>query len=1082
MNQLLGKPSFISSAVLGMDGVITVDDELQIVQLNRNAEVIFGYDELELIGESITKLLPDNVEENARIYADTFSLSCPKHNYIFTEHDGLAGQNAAGKTTALKANIFSITYDGSCYFTILIQNLFINSDDCNSAPGIHTSNSNKSERKDPAAIYSLNRHSSRKSGTISRLGIIEHWVEADKYCWSQEVFEILEIDANSNIPSKTLFAALVHPEDLSLINHISTQAQKKQSSYHIHHRLLMKNGKIKYIERRINLYFNANGLLERELELLKDISDEILNEQKINETTEILRAVIDTAHVAIAQLDPKMNFIFVNKTYADADDKTPEYFIGKNHFELYPNPENEEIFRNVVRTGEKYTVKAKPFEYEYSPERSISHWDWTLTPIKDINGVVTSIVLSLQNVTERVNALSQANQSKLKLHKLNERLEELVDERTSQLEEERAFTNTVLETQGALVLVLNRYGKIVLFNRACELSSEYDREEVSGQTYWDTLIDPEYRDAVIKQFDRLLETGMPSDSEGRLTTKSAKTRIIDWSSSTIKEKDSNSVYYVVMTGLDVTERRITEKLLKRTSDNLDIAQKITKIGSWEYDLTSNKLWWSDEYFNIFGYDPQTSNPSKELYLDRIHKHDREKAISATEQLQKRGYKEIILRIDVPGSETRVISEIARAEYDKNGNPTLLKGTVQDISDITKAEQERNQLQRQLQQAHKMESIGQLTGGIAHDFNNILAAILGFTRLASIRFAKDEEDTLTEYLHEIEKAGKRASSLVKQMLAFSRGDTQDFSVFDPIPVIKESTKMLRSTITSSIVLNEQLISDNLYIDSNALQLQQAIVNLILNARDAIKEKGEISIRVTKENMKAVECISCHKIFSGDHLVISVKDTGGGIDQDIISNIFEPFFTTKPVGEGTGMGLAMVHGFLHSSGGHIRLDINPGLSTIVKLYFPVVSLENQPEIDLLLEKKDANDDEGNKDKKILIVDDEPAVVKYMREYLAMHHYDVEGTTSSVDALDKIKSNPTQFNLLITDQSMPNLTGEELLHEVRKINPNLPIILNSGYSDIEDENQVNEDDGLTFYLSKPINQKALNEKIKQIFNNNI
>lgn len=1075
MNLLLSKPNFITNAVIGIGGVVTFDDDLKIVQINHNAEHILGYLESHLLGKSVTAILPVSAGRNKTI----FSHSSDNRSYKLNKTSGhtiFCALHSTGQHIPIKATIFSITYDENRYFTLLFEKISSEKCNCkNDDMDCTIVNENIQDSKDLLATTYIERPRSRQ---VKKIGIVETCHLTHNYRWSDEFFEILELDNDSTVVAPDTIAEFTHPEDVELIQKIREKAIEDNSSYKVHHRFLLKNNVTKFIERRVELIYDRSGNLIRELELFNDITTEVIEEQSINETCKVLRAVLDTSHLSIALIDRDMNFTFVNKSYADLDNKEPEYFIGKNHFELYPNAENEKIFREVLSTGKKYSVYAKPFEYEHNPERGTTHWDWTLTPVTDTDGYVTGLLLSLQDVTERVNALSIATYSRLKLHKLNERLETIVEERTTELKQERAFINTVIESQSALVMVLNYYGDIVIFNKACEQVSEYSRFEAIGKKYWDIFLEPSQREEATKLFVNLLETSRPAQMENDWITKNGVKKIIEWSCTTIMDEKENYVQYIVMTGIDVTERRHTEKLLKRTSDTLGVAQQTTKIGSWEYEYQTDKLWWSDEYFEIFGLDPVTDIPSKELYINSIHEEDRSKTNTAAKQLKQKGYKDITVRVLVPDGDIRVIHEIAQAEFDKEGQPILLRGTVQDITDITKSEKERNQLQRQLQQAHKMESIGQLTGGIAHDFNNILAAILGFTRLASTRFASENE-ILDEYLQEIEKAGQRASNLVKQMLAFSRGDIQDYIKFDPLPIIKESIKMLHSTIPSSITISENLTTESLFIESNALQLQQAIVNLIVNARQALNGKGNIFIQGSKVTLPPTECVSCHKVFSGDYLVISVKDTAGGIDPEIISNIFEPFFTTKPVGEGTGMGLSMVHGFLHSSGGHVHLEIEPGKTTTISLYFPIC---NGPTEELTDQQTDiASKIKDNKAKsyRILIVDDEETVCKYLNDFLTMHDYIVDYTTSSEEALDKIKENVSKYDLLITDQSMPKLTGDELIEEVRKIKPTLPVILCTGYYDDVTDNSF-DDNGTTFFTSKPINQGVLVDTVNHFIEN--
>ncbi|HEY5603254.1 MAG TPA: response regulator, partial [Gammaproteobacteria bacterium] len=521
---------------------------------------------------------------------------------------------------------------------------------------------------------------------------------------------------------------------------------------------------------------------------------------------------------------------------------------------------------------------------------------------------------------------------------------------------------------------------------------------------------------------------------------------------------------VIATGIDITERRKTEKKLQQSETSLQAAQRIAKVGSWEMDAQTGKLWWSDENYRIFGLNPGQFEPSLEAYYESIHPDDLPTAKAAAIKLAEQGHIDIINRILLPSGEQRIVREIAETETDADGRPLVMRGTVHDITELKQSEEERNQLQRQLQQAQKMESIGHLTGGIAHDFNNILASILGFTQLAITRFAPNREGTLGNYLSEIEKGGKRASDLVKQMLAFSRGDTQGHTILNPHPILIESVKMLRSTIPSSITLNYKPPGFDIRIQTDALQLQQAVVNLIINARDSLEGKGRIEVIFKSAVINSVECSSCHKLFSGNYAGVFVKDNGSGIAKEIIPRIFEPFFTTKKIGQGSGMGLALVHGFVHASGGHVGIETGIDSGTTMKLYFPLCDFDTDSShgnaSPLFGDSLARNGDTI----KILVVDDEEAIVKLVSEILEIHNYQVVSTTSSKQALKTLTDSPDEFAVLVTDQAMPDLSGVDLIHEIRKNNTKIPIIICTGYSDIVNEFNFAEK-GASRFLAKPV-----------------
>lgn len=418
---------------------------------------------------------------------------------------------------------------------------------------------------------------------------------------------------------------------------------------------------------------------------------------------------------------------------------------------------------------------------------------------------------------------------------------------------------------------------------------------------------------------------------------------------------------------------------------------------------------------------------------------------------------------------------------QNNKPLHCILQVISLTSLHKAEQEKLRLHNQLQHAQKMEAIGQLTGGIAHDFNNMLASILGYAQLAESQFGTTS-DKLKRYLEEIVKAGKRASNLVQQMLAFSRGEGGKLQSIAPEPVVKEVVNLMRATISSSMHLKVQISEAIPNIQGDAVQLHQVIMNLIINSRDAMHDKGTISLAVHHSDIDQGECSSCHSSIDGSFVEVSVADTGEGIPGDIIDRIFDPFFSTKAVGKGSGMGLAMVHGIVHSGGGHLIVESEIGKGTTIRLIFPVAKQEIAA-----IEATDVLPSAGeaflnpvknmsNNQKSILVVDDEPAIAEYLEDLLGIQGYETDIFMDSHSALESFKNNPQSYQALITDQTMPELTGLELATLVHGIRPDLPIILCSGYSE-QLQDQALENLPVDVFLDKPLRAEMLLDTLGQL-----
>lgn len=376
------------------------------------------------------------------------------------------------------------------------------------------------------------------------------------------------------------------------------------------------------------------------------------------------------------------------------------------------------------------------------------------------------------------------------------------------------------------------------------------------------------------------------------------------------------------------------------------------------------------------------------------------------------------------------------------------------------------LENELRQAHKMESIGRLAGGIAHDFNNILAAISGFSQLALDGLPADSQAAAD--INEVVGASNRAALLVKQILSFSRKEQKNLSPVNLPEVLSESLVLLRATIPSTIEIIDTIESEEKLVLADATMLHQVIINICTNASHAMEEKGgrlevELRIKATSEiTSQHVDAMNAPQ-----YAVMTFKDNGSGIDAKICQHIFDPYFTTKEVGKGSGMGLAVVHGVINSHHGFIDVDSTPGIGTTFTIYLPSVDSEYK----VLEDIKDL----PAGDERILIVDDESAIVLLTTRRLENLGYRVTPTTKSTEALELFKKNPNNFDLIISDQTMPQLRGDQLAREILAVRPEIPIIICTGYS-----SQITTDratiPGVKSCLSKPVDYNLLANTIRK------
>ncbi|MBW2169460.1 MAG: response regulator, partial [Deltaproteobacteria bacterium] len=381
--------------------------------------------------------------------------------------------------------------------------------------------------------------------------------------------------------------------------------------------------------------------------------------------------------------------------------------------------------------------------------------------------------------------------------------------------------------------------------------------------------------------------------------------------------------------------------------------------------------------------------------------------------------------------------------------------------------EYRKLEAQLQQAQKMEAIGTLAGGIAHDFNNILAAIIGYTEIASLQVAED--DKAKESLKEVLKSGRRAADLVKQILAFSRKGEQERIPVQIGLIVKEALKLLRASLPTTIEIHQNIESDTGIVEADPTQIHQILMNLCTNAGHAMREEGGIlEVTLTNVDIDARTIRQYPDMSPGPYLRLSVSDTGEGMTPEILGRIFDPYFTTKEVGEGTGLGLAVVHGIIKDHGGAITVYSEPGKGTTFHVYLPVIEKAAEPEKETLKPLPTGHE-------RILFIDDEPGLVEIGRVMLGELGYDVVVRTSSIEALELFRIKPDEFELVITDMTMPKMTGDKLAKELMQIRPDIPIILCTGFSKRITEEKAKEI-GIKAFVMKPLVMRDLANTVRK------
>lgn len=562
-------------------------------------------------------------------------------------------------------------------------------------------------------------------------------------------------------------------------------------------------------------------------------------------------------------------------------------------------------------------------------------------------------------------------------------------------------------------------------------------------------------------------------------------------------------FYNALKGAD--DVLIIKKLTEKYQNELELRERehkywslvnTTHLGYCELDQEGKVVDANEDFLRITGFEQLEAI----LGIDAqswLPDYEKERFIRESKKLIKSG-KIISMEIDFLSANGKITPIEFSASVLKKNQEVRIIGVGRDISQRRQNEKEKNLIQSQLRQAQKMEAIGQLTGGIAHDFNNVLASILGYTELAQHLSDMADQDPflnikpfnkkLHAYLNAIHEAGDRARDLVKQLMIFSRHEENNLvPQATPVePTVNEIVRLLTSTLPRSLQVSTHFEDKLPLIEIAPIQLHQIIMNLCINARDALNENGTITITATRKKQFAAQCASCHESFQGNFVELVVSDNGKGIATEHFNRIFEPFFTTKDIGQGTGMGLSIVHGIVHEHHGHIRVESSPDQGSAFHILLPAKLQDESESLPVIKETQKPFGETllpstGLSSGHIVIIDDEESLANFLSDLLSTQGYRVSTFTDSLKAKAELPAILDTVDLVLTDHTMPGITGSQLAQYLLKLKPELPIILCTGFSFSVDEKMAYQI-GIRRFLHKPLSTRNLLKEINALLQSKI
>jgi len=607
-------------------------------------------------------------------------------------------------------------------------------------------------------------------------------------------------------------------------------------------------------------------------------------------------------------------------------------------------------------------------------------------------------------------------------------------------------------------------GKIVFVSPSVQKLSGYTVDEAIGMKMAQEIyVYPDQRDTFLQT---LQKKGSITDFEAQLKRKDGS----KWWASTnaqFSKDEGGNILGVEGVTRDITERKLNEEqlslqsgIITRMSEGISLFNKDNII-----------VYTNPAFERIFGYDSGEMIGFHLSSLNAPTKNNPKKtAVDILNALKNTGkWVGEIQNIKKDGTSFWTSANVTILEHPKYGEIFI---SVQiDISELKQTQNDKKKLEEQLQQVQKMESIGNLAGGIAHDFNNLLFPIIGMSEMLLEDLPTDGLEY--ENAKEIFNAGKRAGDLVKQILAFSRQSEHKMKPVRVQNVLKEVLNLSRSIIPTNIEIHEKIQQNSGLVLADPTQIHQIAMNLITNAFHAVEEKnGIIDIKLKEITLKGNE-LPDSLLLPGKCIRLSISDNGTGMSQNTIYKIFEPYFTTKEQGKGTGLGLAVVYGIVKEHGGDIKVYSEIGKGTTFNIFLPLMKKTT----DIAAVEKKAKMVTGTE--KILLIDDEVSVAKIESQMLSRLGYQLTTKTSSVDALNMFESNPDFFDLVISDMTMPNLTGDQLAKEILAIKPNMPIIICTGFSERINKEQA-EMIGVKGFLLKPVIKSDMAQMVRNILDN--
>ena len=742
------------------------------------------------------------------------------------------------------------------------------------------------------------------------------------------------------------------------------------------------------------------------------MEDKDKTKEQLIEELKQFKTALNNSSTVVFHQDRELRYTWIHNPHPSFD---PQSVLGKTDLELLPSKDAyhlTEIKNKVIESG----IGAKE-EVRTTIEGIPYFYDLNIEPLKDSNNKVIGVSCVSTDISN---------------HRRNQK-------------DQYELMQTLLNSLPDLVLVINEDGEYtdIKANKNTEGILFKSKEEVIGKTIQETF-PKELSDLFMGVFHKTIETGEIQTLEYTLDVPAGK-RTFEGRISKL-ETLINGKRATLSVVRDITDRKESEEKLRLNEQTLDYMAEGVYLIQTE---TGNIAYTNPKFEKMFGYDPgEMIGKHVSIVNAPIDKTPEQVADEITQmlnQLEVNGVWEgEVLNIKKDGTPFWCAATVSTFEHSTYGQVWI--AVHQDLT-------EKKQLEAQLRQSQKMEAIGVLTGGIAHEFNNLLMPILGNTEM--LLSEHHENDSDFQPLSHIQIAGNRAAVLIRQMMAYGRKSTSQRTSVKLENIVNETITLLERTIPSNISIKKDITPDLPPMLGMPNEIHQVIFNLCINASHAMPDGGELTIALKRE---------------GDFIVLRVTDTGTGMSQATVERMFDPFFTTKEVGKGSGLGLSVVQGIVDQHKGHIEVNTTLGKGTTFNLYFPVAESAVKPDIVVKSEPLS----KGNE--RILLIDDEPMITTLTKSMLGKLGYKVTEFIDCALALKLFTDHPQDFDLVITDYGMPQMSGKQLADKIKEIRPDIPVVLFTGHGDLVTKENIHTW-GMNDLLIKPFEFKELSDVVRGV-----